>query len=92
MACDSGFVFYDLLGIHKYQGIWPQLESRGVTTRSQMRTNITFQAVSTVISGTVGIGNIGGVAVAIGIGGPGVAFWLFFAGFLEMLQNLWSAH
>ena len=40
-----------------------------------------FQAVSTAISGTVGIGNIGGVAVAIGIGGPGAAFWLFFAGF-----------
>ena len=37
-----------------------------------------FQAVSTAISGTVGIGNIGGVAVAIGIGGPGAAFWLFF--------------
>ena len=34
-----------------------------------------FQALATAISGTVGIGNIGGVAVAIGIGGPGAAFW-----------------
>ncbi len=33
-----------------------------------------FQAVATAISGTVGIGNIGGVAVAITIGGPGAAF------------------
>ena len=43
-----------------------------------------FQALSTAISGTVGIGNIGGVAVAISIGGPGAAFWLFLAGFLGM--------
>lgn len=32
----------------------------------------------------MGIGNIGGVAVAISIGGPGAAFWLFLAGFLGM--------
>ena len=47
-----------------------------------------FQAVSTAISGTVGIGNIGGVAVAIGLGGPGAAFWLFLAGFLGMSTKL----
>ncbi|HAT28578.1 MAG TPA: alanine glycine permease [Gammaproteobacteria bacterium] len=47
-----------------------------------------FQAVSTAISGTVGIGNIGGVAVAIGIGGPGAAFWLMLAGFLGMSTKL----
>ena len=43
-----------------------------------------FKALSTAISGTVGVGNIGGVAVAITIGGPGAAFWLFVAGFLAM--------
>ena len=43
-----------------------------------------FKALSTAISGTVGVGNIGGVAVAITIGGPGAAFWLFMAGFLAM--------
>lgn len=47
-----------------------------------------FQAVSTAISGTVGIGNIGGVAVAIGIGGPGAAFWMMLAGFLGMSTKL----
>ena len=47
-----------------------------------------FQAVATAISGTVGIGNIGGVAVAIGIGGPGAAFWLMLAGFLGMSTKL----
>ena len=43
-----------------------------------------FQALSTAISGTVGIGNIGGVAVAVSIGGPGAAFWMILAGFLGM--------
>jgi AGCS family alanine or glycine:cation symporter len=43
-----------------------------------------FQALATAVSGTVGIGNIGGVAVAISIGGPGAAFWLIVAGFLGM--------
>ena len=43
-----------------------------------------FQALSTAVSGTVGVGNIGGVAVAITMGGPGAAFWLFMAGFLGM--------
>jgi AGCS family alanine or glycine:cation symporter len=43
-----------------------------------------FQALSTAISGTVGIGNIGGVAVAISLGGPGAAFWMVVAGILGM--------
>ncbi|GAB5414988.1 MAG: alanine/glycine:cation symporter family protein [Congregibacter sp.] len=47
-----------------------------------------FQAVATAISGTVGIGNIGGVAVAIVVGGPGAAFWLVAAGFLSMSTKL----
>ena len=47
-----------------------------------------FKAVSTAISGTVGVGNIGGVAVAISLGGPGAAFWLFVAGLLSMSTKL----
>jgi len=43
-----------------------------------------FQALTTAISGTVGIGNIGGVAVAIAAGGPGATFWMIVAGFLGM--------
>ena len=43
-----------------------------------------FQALSTALSGTVGIGNIGGVAVAIAVGGPGATFWMIVAGFLGM--------
>ncbi len=43
-----------------------------------------FQALATAVSGTVGIGNIGGVAVAVTVGGPGATFWLILAGFLGM--------
>ena len=43
-----------------------------------------FQALATAVSGTVGIGNIGGVAVAVTIGGAGATFWMIMAGFLGM--------
>ena len=43
-----------------------------------------FQALATALSGTVGLGNIAGVAVAVGIGGPGATFWMILAGFLGM--------
>ena len=43
-----------------------------------------FQALCTALSGTVGIGNIGGVAIVITIGGPGAMFWLMIAGLVSM--------
>jgi AGCS family alanine or glycine:cation symporter len=43
-----------------------------------------FQALSTAVSGTVGLGSIGGVAVAVSLGGPGAALWMMVAGFLGM--------
>ncbi len=43
-----------------------------------------FQALTTAVSGTVGIGNIGGVAITISLGGPGTVFWLIVAGLLGM--------
>ena len=43
-----------------------------------------FQALATAISGTVGVGNIAHVAVAISVGGPGAAFWMWVAGALGM--------
>lgn len=43
-----------------------------------------FQALATAVSGTVGLGNIAGVAIAISIGGPGATFWMIVAGFLGM--------
>ncbi|SVB51995.1 uncharacterized protein METZ01_LOCUS204849, partial [marine metagenome] len=46
-----------------------------------------FQALTTAISGTVGVGNVVHVAVAISIGGPGATFWLIVAGFLGMASK-----
>lgn len=43
-----------------------------------------FQALTSAVSGTVGLGNIAGVAVAITIGGPGATFWMVLAGLLAM--------
>ena len=43
-----------------------------------------FQALTAALSGTVGLGNIGGVAVAVSVGGPGATFWMILAGFLGM--------
>lgn len=43
-----------------------------------------FQALTAAVSGTVGLGNIAGVAVAIAMGGPGATFWMIIAGLLGM--------
>lgn len=43
-----------------------------------------FKALTTAVSGTVGLGNIAMVAVAISIGGPGATFWMIIAGLLGM--------
>ena len=43
-----------------------------------------FQALATALSGTVGTGNIGGVALAISIGGPAALFWMWMTAFFGM--------
>jgi len=43
-----------------------------------------FQALTTALSATVGLGNIAGVAIAISIGGPGATFWMIVAGIIGM--------
>ncbi|MFF5795929.1 alanine/glycine:cation symporter family protein [Streptomyces albogriseolus] len=43
-----------------------------------------FQALTAAVSGTVGLGNIAGVAVAVSIGGPGATFWMILCGLLGM--------
>jgi len=43
-----------------------------------------FQALATAVSGTVGLGNIAGVAVAIALGGPGATLWMIVCGLLGM--------
>ncbi len=47
-----------------------------------------FQALSAALSATVGLGNIGGVALAIALGGPGAVFWMWVVGFFGMSIKL----
>jgi len=46
-----------------------------------------FQALATALSGTVGLGNIAGVAIAVSVGGPGAVPWMMLAGFLGMASK-----
>ena len=50
-----------------------------------------FQAFATELAGTIGLGNIAGVAVAITMGGPGASFWIAAAGVLGMAVKLAEA-
>jgi len=58
---------------------------RGKYTKSDESGEVShFQALTAALSGTVGLGNIAGVAVAISLGGPGATFWMIVAGLLGM--------
>lgn len=46
-----------------------------------------FQALTAALSGTVGIGNIAGVAIAVSLGGPGATFWMIIAGIFGMTSK-----
>jgi alanine or glycine:cation symporter, AGCS family len=49
-----------------------------------------FQALTSALSGTVGMGNIAGVAVAVAIGGPGAVFWMWVSGLVGMTTKFFT--
>ena len=49
-----------------------------------------FQALSSALSATIGMGNIAGVAVAVAIGGPGAVFWMWVSGFVGMSTKFFT--
>jgi AGCS family alanine or glycine:cation symporter len=49
-----------------------------------------FEALSSALAATVGMGNIGGVAVAITMGGPGALFWMWVSAFLGMATKFFT--
>jgi AGCS family alanine or glycine:cation symporter len=67
------------LGFRLIRGDYSDKRSTGETSH--------FQALATALSGTVGLGNIAGVALAIFLGGPGAAFWMIVAGVLGMASK-----
>lgn len=61
---------------------------RGRYSNPAMAGEVTpFQALTTAVSGTVGLGNIAGVAVAVSLGGAGATFWMIVAGLLGMASK-----
>lgn len=74
----SGFLQYRALthGPKVVRGVYDNPEDPGAINH--------FQALSAALSGTVGLGNIGGVALAIMLGGPGAIFWMWVVGLLGM--------
>ena len=56
----------------------------GKYVKEDTKGETTFQALSTALSGTVGTGNIGGVALAIFLGGPAAIFWMWITAFFGM--------
>ncbi len=79
-----GLFFTVFLGAPQFKYFfrgWKILFSSGKGNEGQTSP---FQALSTALSGTVGTGNIGGVAMAIFIGGPAALFWMWITAFLGM--------
>ena len=74
----SGFLQYRALthGPRVVRGVYDDPNDPGAINH--------FQALSAALSGTVGLGNIGGVALAIALGGPGAIFWMWIVGLLGM--------
>jgi AGCS family alanine or glycine:cation symporter len=78
----SGFSQFQALshGAHVLRGRYDDPEDPGAINH--------FQALSAALSATVGLGNIGGVALAIALGGPGAVFWMWVVGFFGMAIKL----
>ncbi|MGK0362852.1 MAG: AGCS family alanine or glycine:cation symporter, partial [Bradymonadia bacterium] len=74
----SGFCQYRALthGVQVTRGKYDHDDDPGAISH--------FQALSAALSATVGLGNIGGVAVAIALGGPGAVFWMWMIGIAGM--------
>ncbi len=80
IVCTFAFRFVNLRGFrHSLQVIRGDYSSKNLPGEASP-----FQALSTAVSGTVGLGSIGGVAVAVTLGGPGAVLWMMLAGFLGM--------
>ncbi|GAB3527961.1 alanine/glycine:cation symporter family protein [Arthrobacter monumenti] len=82
----AGIIFTIYLGFIQFRGLKVSAEVvRGhYSTPSDPGEVPHFQALTSALSGTVGLGNIAGVGAAMAIGGPGATFWMILAGLLGM--------
>lgn len=81
----SRFLPFRYLGhaIQVLRGKYDNLEDAGEISH--------FQALTTALSSTIGMGNIAGVAVAISIGGPGAVFWLWVSAIIGMATKFFTS-
>ncbi|TPE44722.1 alanine/glycine:cation symporter family protein [Pontibacter mangrovi] len=89
----AGAVFFTLyLGFINIRGFRHALDIvRGKYNQEDAPGEVShFQALTAAVSGTVGLGNIAGVAIAISLGGPGATFWMILAGLLGMSSKFVS--
>ncbi len=71
--------------IHVVRGKYDALENQTDENQELVTGEVShFQALTTAVSATVGLGNIAGVAIALSIGGPGATFWMILIGLLGM--------
>ncbi|GAA2017412.1 alanine/glycine:cation symporter family protein [Pseudokineococcus marinus] len=82
----AGLIFTVVFGVPQIRHIPLALRIvRGKYTRGDEPGEVThFQALTSAVSGTVGLGNIAGVGVAVAAGGPGATFWMVVAGLISM--------
>ncbi|MCP5036701.1 MAG: alanine:cation symporter family protein, partial [Rhodobacteraceae bacterium] len=84
VICAVVLTFY--MGFIQFTGVKHSIDLlRGVYSNPDDAGEVShFQALATALSGTVGLGNIAGVAVAVSLGGPGATFWMIVAGLCGM--------
>ncbi len=82
LVCVGGFVFSNGIGIHRilspkkfFSALWDQPKRGGTSP---------FVGLTMALAGTLGVGNITGVAAAIVSGGPGAVFWMWAGAILSM--------
>ncbi len=86
LLCGTGIVLTILLKGIQFRGFFHAIQViRGKFDHPDDPGEVNhFQALCTALSATVGLGNIAGVAIAIGVGGPGAVFWMILVGLLGM--------
>jgi alanine or glycine:cation symporter, AGCS family len=86
----AGAFFTVWMGFENIRGVRKSVDTiRGKYSSPEDAGEVShFQALATAVSGTVGLGNIAGVAVAISLGGPGATLWMIIAGFLGMSTKM----
>ncbi len=82
-----GAIFFTVrMGFINVRGFWHGIRlTRGHYDNPDETGEVShFQALASALSATIGLGNIAGVAIAVGVGGPGAIFWMIVAGILGM--------